>query len=75
MEIIDFGKISEAIKSMNLAYLGRDIGPVVSFGENKVDNYIGSFAEASNAQQLSGLQTQEFLWAVHRWDDGENKVV
>lgn len=75
MIITDFGKIAEAIRSMNLAYGGRNISPIVDLGSNAPDSYTGSFVEASIAKQEESLNVQTFLWAVHRWDDGESRVL
>lgn len=75
MPIIDFGKVAETLRTLNDMYNNRDIAPIVDLGNSPVDLYTGNFVEASIEQQLKNAKNNEFLWAVHRWDDYQNVVV
>jgi hypothetical protein len=75
MPIIDFGKVAETLRTINDMYNSRDIAPIVDLGNNPTDLYRGNFVEASIEQQLKNARNNEFLWAVHRWDDYQNVVV
>jgi hypothetical protein len=75
MPIIDFGKVAETLRTINDMYNSRDIAPIVDLGNNPTDLYTGNFVEASIEQQLKNARNNEFLWAVHRWDDYQNVVV
>lgn len=74
MAIFDFGKLAGAMASARESSVSRDISPPYTGVITSAEFNTGSFFDAISASQAISGTPDEFLMAVHKWDDLEHKV-
>jgi hypothetical protein len=74
MALMDFGRIASVLKDSINNNANRDI-LVQSSGQVQTSdhNFYSGITAITNYEMILGIPN-EFLWAVHTWDDAINKV-
>ena len=75
MAMLDFGKLTSVIRDVAISNANRNTSPLVSGPIGTASHNLGNTSDGLRESQILIGSQNTFLWAVHEWDDGTNKVI